>query len=445
VKVAVVGCGYVGLVTAVGLASVGHDVLAVDVDVDRLAALERGKAPFFEPGLDDALAAAIADGRFRVSASLADTADSEVVLLCVQTPPTPSGSVELGFVRAAAEVLAEVFAAGDERQRVVAIRSTVPPGTNDDLASLLARDDATAVVSNPEFLQEGTALEDFVHADRVVLGVREPWARDAMSRLYAPLGAPVVVTSPAAAELAKYASNAFLATLVSFSNEMARLCEATPGVDVEDVLGILHRDRRLRAPDGGSAPASIVSYVKAGCGYGGSCLPKDMAALIAYGRAVGEPLELLSAVVGVNDGQAARLVEIAERELGSLVGRRIAVLGAAFKAGTDDLRDSQGLRVVARLVERGALPVVFDPLVSAERLRAALPESAEAAATLEATLEDVEACLVTTIAPEFRALQTMERIPLVIDGRRDLSPERLARQGYAALGLGPERKAATWS
>ena len=441
-KVAVIGSGYVGLVSAVGLAKLGHDVAAIDVDPTRLAMLRRGEAPFHEPGLVEALGQLLAGGSFRVTDSFAAAAAADVILLCVQTPPLPSGAVELRFVEDAARTLSETLAASEPRRRVVAVRSTVPPGTNQRLLAPLLSGVDTAVASNPEFLREGTALEDFLHADRIVVGVEEPWAAELMKELYALITAPIILTTPGTAELAKYASNAFLATLISFSNEIAHLCEVTPGVDVEDVLGIVHRDRRL-AGDG--RPADIVSYLKAGCGYGGSCLPKDLGALIAYGRDSGVELTLLQAVETVNRKQAGRLAELTERSLGSLRGRRIAVLGAAFKAGTDDMRDSPAVRVVTELLERGAVVGVYDPLVAAERLRAALPGGVGIHTSLAAAIADADACLVTTLDPEFFQLDRLLRErngtgPVVVDGRRGIRASGFPESGYVGVG-----RASSWS
>jgi UDPglucose 6-dehydrogenase len=429
--VAVVGCGYVGLVTGASLASVGHTVVGIDTDEARLDAIRSGRAPFHEPGLDELLAGGLSSGAFSVTTDLDAAASADVVLLAVQTPPRPDGSVELGHLEQATRDLAAALAPAPPRRRVVAIRSTVPPGTNDHVVTpVLATVRDVAVVSNPEFLREGSAVADLLEADRIVIGSDDGWAADVVRSLYEPLGAPVVRVSPATAELAKYASNALLGTLISFSNEIARLCETTPGVDVEEVLGIVHRDRRL-SHDG--VPAPIVSYLRAGCGYGGSCLVKDIAALASYGASVGEPTKVLDAVAAVNDGQPARLIELAERALGPLDGRGIAVLGAAFKAGTDDLRHSPGLAVVRELVRRGASVTVFDPLVGHAALAPLLPADVVVAGTLDEAVAAAEACLVTTAAPEFAALAERAGAPMVVDGRRALDPAAFDGS-YVAIG-----------
>jgi UDPglucose 6-dehydrogenase len=319
------------------------------------------------------------------------------------------------------------------------VRSTVIPGTVDGVVMPLLESTA-AVVANPEFLREGSAVADFLHPDRIVLGGRDPWALDLLARLYEPLGAPVYFTSPAGAELAKYTSNAFLALLVSFSNEIAEICESLPGVDVEEVLGILHADRRLSVA--GQRP-EILSYVKPGCGYGGSCLPKDLSALIASARAAGLQLPLLNAVRAVNEAQPGRVVNATEQALGGLQGRRVAVLGVAFKAGTDDLRESPGLRIVDELLARGAAVTIFDPLVRSQALSDYAHRGVAIAPSLEDAADGAEACVLTTNAPEVTAIPELlahgdrERV-VVVDGRRALAPTDVAAADYVAVGRARE-------
>lgn len=445
-KVAVVGCGYVGLVSAVGLASVGHQVIGIETDPVRRAAVAAGEPPFHEPGLSQLLSRCLSDGSFATSGDLGHAVDAEVALLAVQTPPSPDGSINLAVLRAVAASLAEARScAGSSHDRVVAVRSTVVPGTVDTVvAPLLADVTATgrlSAASNPEFLREGSALADFLNPDRVVVGTRDPWAAARMEELYRPLGAQVVHTTPAAAELTKYASNALLATLVSFSNEIARVAEALPGVDVDDVLDTLHLDRRLqpRTEDGSSLEPAILSYLRAGCGFGGSCLPKDLSAIISHAHDLGEPVRLLQAVRDINEEQPAHLVDLTERALGDLVGRAVTVLGIAFKAGTDDLRASPGVKVVAELRRRGAVVRVHDPLVSPRALEASgVAVPAEVADRLVDAVGGAEAVVVTTVAGEFAALpMVVARLsapPLVVDGRRLLDPDDFPAGRYVGIG-----------
>jgi nucleotide sugar dehydrogenase len=423
-RVAVVGCGYVGLVSGAGLASVGHDVVGIEVDPGRRERIAAGSAPFHEPGLPELLEG----GALKVSGELRDAADADVVLLAVQTPPVADGSIDLQFLKSAAAELAEAFAEDPQRRRVVAVRSTVIPGTAEGVLSPILGPQV-AVASNPEFLREGSAVKDFLHPDRIVVGCDDPGAREVLAELYRPFEAPLVFTSPATAELAKYTSNAFLATLVSFSNEIAHISESLPGVDVEDVLGIIHADRRLSA--GGVRP-EILSYLKAGCGYGGSCLPKDLSALIAAGEAHGQPMPLLRAVREVNEGQAARVAAAAGEALGGLEGRTVAVLGVAFKAGTDDLRESPGLRIVDELLEQGSTVRVYDPLVKAAALDA---YAVEVAPSLPEAIAGAEACILATNDAELaQVTELAENGLVVVDGRRAIDAATMPNGNFVAVG-----------
>jgi UDPglucose 6-dehydrogenase/GDP-mannose 6-dehydrogenase len=300
-----------------------------------------------------------------------------------------------------------------------------------------------AVAANPEFLREGTALADFLSPDRVVVGTDDEDAWRLLGELYRPLDAPVVRTSPATAELAKYASNALLATLISFSNEIARVCETLPGVDVEEVLGVVHRDHRLTPSVAGTlVEPGILAFLKAGCGFGGSCLPKDLSALLAHQRSLGVELPLLEAVRRVNEGQAEHVVELLAEALGELQGRSIAVLGVAFKGGTDDVRAAPGLKIVDRLLAAGAAVVVFDPLVPEAAVSGYVTQGARVAASLEEAVEATDACVVTTNAPEFTGLAEILRARpdsayLVLDGRRFLEPSSF-EGAYAGVGRGPK-------
>lgn len=445
-RVAVVGCGYVGLVSAVGLASVGHRVTGIEGDPERRERIAAGIPPFHEPGLAELLATVQSRGAFDVTGDIARVRDAEVVLLAVQTPPDRDGALDTQPLAAAAETVGAVLAE-DTRQRVVATRSTVLPGTVEELIQPLLDDGkgeriTTAAAANPEFLREGSAVDDFLHPDRVVLGCTTEWGARLLEDLYAPLTASAIVTPPATAELAKYTSNSFLATLISFSNEIARVCEDLPGVDVEDVLGILHTDRRLRVRANAQETTPAISgYLRAGCGFGGSCLPKDLSALIVSRHRESADTPLLESVRAINRTQPTRFVDLAEKALGGLDGKRCAVLGLAFKAGTDDLRESPGLATVESLAQRGASVVAFDPLVGEDRLGAPLSGSVEVAATLSEAVAGAEACLVTTADPAFSALPDLIRTgspspPVVVDGRRALRPADFPDGTYVAIGRG---------
>jgi UDPglucose 6-dehydrogenase len=437
-KVAVIGCGYVGLVTGTGLAALGHEILGIEIDGDRRAQIAAGKAPFYEPGLDELLRSTLEKGSFRVSGSLDQVEEADIIFLAVQTPLQPSGSLNLGFLVDATSQVSHSLA-GEFSKKVIAVRSTVLPGTTEHRLRPLVPEGLELAV-NPEFLREGSAVDDFLSTDRVVIGSREAWAGDVLEKLYAPLGAPVIRTTPATAELAKCASNAFLATLISFSNEIGRIAESTPGVDAEEVLSIIHADRRFDGnQDGRLGTPEILSYLKVGCGFGGGCLPKDTKALLRYARSVGQTPVLLEAALAINEGQAASLVERANRALEGLKDRRVAVLGIAFKAGTDDIRESPGLMILDELLARLAKLVIFDPLVPADALRTYEKRGVRIADSLSSALQDVEACVIATGAPEFEAVPDIIRAsqdgaPLVIDGRRLLPPEGLDHSRYLAVG-----------
>ena len=441
-KVAVVGCGYVGLVTGVGLASVGHDVVGIERDPERQQAIADGRLPFHEPGLADALRTQHTAGRFTVAGDAGPVEGADVVLIAVQTPPREDGSIDLRFLE---DAVREVAGAphSSSRRRVLAVRSTVVPGTSEQVVRPIVGDRA-AIASNPEFLREGTALEDFLSPDRVVVGTDDDDAWEALRTLYEPLGAPLLRTSPTTAELGKYASNALLATLISYSNEIARIAETLPGVDVENVLEVVRRDRRLTPRiDGRLVAPGILAFLKAGCGFGGSCLPKDLAALLSEQRRRGMSHPLLEAVMTVNASQAEHVVDLFEQEVGGVQGLSVAVLGVAFKGGTDDMREAPGLRILDVLLDRGAEPVVFDPLVGASSLAAWVDRGARVSPTLEDALGRSSACVVTTNAPEFDAVAQGVRAHaepgyVVFDARRFLEPSSFDGV-YRGVGRGPAR------
>lgn len=439
--VVVVGCGYVGLVSSVCFASLGHDVLGIEVDENRATLIQNGIAPFHEPGLEEKLRSSLSEGRFRVSSRMEDAVHGDVVFLCVQTPQGPDGALNTQFLVEAARQVGRALSV-DSRRRVVVVRSTVVPGTTEQLVApaLGAPDSGLAVATNPEFLREGSAVTDFLKPDRVVIGCREGWAAGRVAELYAPLKPVVLQTTPAAAELAKCTSNALLATLISFSNEMARVAEAVPGVDVEDVLDIIHKDRRLSPLiDGGRISPGILAYLKPGCGFGGSCLPKDLSALVHFASSVGEPPSLLQAAMEINETQPARVVSMVKDAIGGLSDRNVAVLGLAFKDGTDDLRESPGLKVVDLLLREGAKVTAFDPLVARDAL-APLEETGVAVASgMQEALREAHACVIATRAPEFRnvamVLEEMNGQEIsVIDGRRLLDPASFEDTQFTAVG-----------
>jgi UDPglucose 6-dehydrogenase len=442
-RVAVVGTGYVGLVTAVGLAELGHTVTCIDIDEGKVAALNRGEPPIFEPGLEPLLQRNLGT-RLRATTDLgAAVRSSELTFVCVGTPSRSDGSIDVSFVQQAAEQIGGALAATTDFHAVV-VKSTVVPGTSDRVVRpALERTSGKragvdfGVGVNPEFLTEGQAVDDFLQPDRIVVGGDRRTVA-ALRDLYAGFGSvPIVETNAPTAEMIKYASNAMLATAISFSNEIANLGSAIGGIDVVEVMRGVHLSRYLTTPlgDGTSVTAPLSAFYEAGCGYGGSCLPKDVAALAARGREVGLPLLLLEAVAGVNDRQPARLVDLLRRELGALQGRRVAVLGLAFKPDTDDVRSSPAFPVLRLLREAGAEVSVHDPVVGPEALDG-LGEVTYVEDLADA-VKQADAVIVVTRWDHYRRLTELvgqlDPPPLVVDGRRML--DKTSVPSYTGIGL----------
>ena len=438
-RISVIGCGYLGAVHAASMASLGHDVVGVDVDADKIALLERGAAPFHEPGLPELLAQVGATGRLRFSTDVADAAGAQVHFLCVGTPQVHGEfRADLSYVEQAFEALCPHLAPGD----VVAGKSTVPVGTAEDLARRLGAGGAT-LVWNPEFLREGFAVKDTLHPDRLVYGLPTDEdgvvtaageaARALLDEVYAgPLaeGTPLVVTDYATAQLVKVAANSFLATKISFINAMAELCEAT-GADVTRLADAIGYDERIGR-----------RFLNAGLGFGGGCLPKDIRAFMARAGELGvdQALSFLREVDAINMRRRVRMVDLArEVSAGSIVGRRVAVLGAAFKPDSDDVRDSPALSVAAQMQLQGAHVTVTDPQ-AVENARSRWPDLKYAATASEAA-QGAEVVVLATEWDEYRGLDPHELGDVVahraiVDGRNVLDPAvwRAAGWTYRALG-----------
>ena len=347
-RVAVVGAGYVGLTTGACLATMGHRVVCADIDEDRVTRLRSGQVPFHEPGLPQMVRQGLDSGRLSfVVDSTAAVAGADLVFLCLPTPSRPDGSADISRLLAAAAEIGPHLSPG----AVVVTKSTAPVGSSQTLFEALGRPDA-AVVSNPEFLREGTAIDDFMKPDRVIIGATDEASAAKVAALYEPLPVPVLVTEPNSAELIKYATNAFLATKLSFVNAVATLCE-TVGADIAAVLEGMGADPRVG-----------LNFMQPGPGWGGSCLPKDSRALVALAASAGYDFSLLRGAIAQNDDQIDRVVaKVADRV--ALDGARIGLLGLAFKAGTDDTRDSPALEIARRLVAAGAKVKAYDPVVTA--------------------------------------------------------------------------------
>jgi UDPglucose 6-dehydrogenase len=420
--VGVIGTGYVGLVTAAGFAELGSEVWCVDVDEAKIAALRAGQIPIHEPGLEEVVAEQ--RDRLHFSTDLGPALEhARLLLVAVGTPPTYSGDADLSAVLAVVDSLP-----ASDRHALV-MKSTVPVGTGTTVRRLLADQGKgeLAYVSCPEFLREGSALRDFRHPDRVVIGDDGGWAGDAVAELYAPLGAPAIRTDVSSAEMVKLASNAFLATKISFINEIANVCEET-GADVVEVARGMGLDGRIGS-----------SFLHAGLGFGGSCFPKDVSALKQLAGNSGYHFQLLGAVIEVNELQKRRVVAKLEKHLGHLVGRRIALLGVAFKPDTDDMREASSLVLSARLLAEGARVHAYDP-VAEERARELMPGVEFSQTALDA-LAGADAAVLVTEWSELvgldwsRAAEAMGG-SLVVDGRNALDPGAVRAAGLTYEGIG---------
>jgi UDPglucose 6-dehydrogenase len=426
--VTVIGCGYVGLTTGACLAHLGHDVTCADIDADRIARLEQGDLPIVEPGLAHIVAEGVDQGRLRFVLGAANAvAGAEFVYLSVPTPMGQDGSADLSFINAAAREIGPLL----RSEAVVINKSTVPVGSTLVVERALGRDDVS-VVSNPEFLREGSAVQDFLHPDRIVIGASDQSVAIRIATLYLGISAPIIVTDPASAETIKYAANAFLATKVSFVNALSAVCEAV-GADVNDVLVGLGYDRRIGS-----------EFLRPGPGYGGSCLPKDTRALIRIAEEAGYDFDLLRGVVTVNEEQFDRVAEKAKDAVGgSLDGRRVAVWGLTFKARTDDLRESPALAVIRRLRTKGATVQAFDPTVtpSLDSRASGDLDGIKIADDPYTACDGADVLLVLTEWDEFRwfdfaKVKEMLASPRVVDARNLLDRDALRRRGFAYQAIG---------
>ncbi len=434
-RIAMIGSGYVGLVSGACFADFGHHVTCVDKDQGKIDALLSGKMPIWEPGLESLVSANVSRGRLRFTTALEEAVgDAEAVFLAVGTPARRGdGHADLSYVYAAVTELAGVL----KRPVVVVTKSTVPVGTGDRIADIMAEEgapDGCSVASNPEFLREGAAIADFKHPDRILVGAEDERAREVLREIYRPLflnRAPILFTSRRTAELTKYAANAFLAMKISFINEMADLCEAV-GADVQELARGIGLDNRIGP-----------KFLHPGPGYGGSCFPKDTLALLKTAEDAGVAQRIISTVVAVNDGRKAAMAGRVRDALGgSLEGKHIGLLGLTFKPNTDDMRDAPSIPLVEGLVAGGASVTAFDP-VGREQAEPLLPKIGFAD-TAEAVADGADALVIVTEWDEFRALDLAElatrmRGKLLIDLRNIYDRGEAERAGLTYHGVGRGR------
>lgn len=439
--IAVIGTGYVGLVSGTCFAEMGHDVTCVDVDEEKIQALSEGELPIYEPDLEKYFDRVRSEDRLHFTTDLADGIDgAKVIFFALPTPPGEDGSADLTYVKEAASDVAGLLAAsaveGPER-RVVVNKSTVPVGTGAEVEEVFAgkglkHAEDVAVVSNPEFLREGSAVEDFMKPDRVVIGTEVQWASDMMERLYEPFvrqGNPILTVDRRSAEMIKYAANALLATRISFMNEIANVCERV-GANVDKVRLGISKDHRIGP-----------HFLYAGIGFGGSCFPKDVKALARKGREEGYDFQILDAVLGVNDRQRRRLaIDAKERFDGDLEGKRIAVWGLSFKPGTDDTREAPSHVIIEKLLEEGASVVGYDP-EAIETTKETFGNQIEYGDGMYEVVSGAEALIICTEWHEFRRpdlgkVRDLLAEPIIFDGRNLYDPARMAEMGFEYQSIG---------
>ncbi|HUP65837.1 MAG TPA: UDP-glucose/GDP-mannose dehydrogenase family protein [Thermoanaerobaculia bacterium] len=436
-NIAVIGTGYVGLVTGAGLADFGNEVICVDVDEKKIASLQQGEIPIYEPGLAAIVSRNVDEGRLRFTTDLAEALSrARAIFIAVGTPPKPDGSADLRYVAEVARSIAEHL----NGPKLVITKSTVPIGTGRLIEKIIAETPSphkVSVLSNPEFLREGSAIEDFMKPDRVVIGASDPEAVTLMKEIYAPLEGviPFVVTDVESSELIKYASNGFLATKISFINEIAVLCEKL-GANVQDVAIGMGLDHRIGK-----------EFLQTGPGFGGSCFPKDTAAISGIARQMGAPFRIIDSVMEVNQSVKLRMVDkVVEAAGGSVEGQKIGVLGLAFKPETDDMRDSPSIPLITGLQERGASVRAYDPESMANARK--MFEGVDFRRDAYETAEGADALVIVTQWNEFRALnlarirKAMAR-PLIVDLRNLYDPRRMSESGFKYVSIG-RGTAANW-
>lgn len=425
-KVAVIGTGYVGLTTAVSLAMNRHEVLGIDVAQDKISQLRKGHSPIYEPGLQEALQQVLAEGTIRFSTSLEKARKAQVIFICVGTPEADDGEADLSYLLTAVAQIKELHLRSP-KPRVVVIKSTVPVGTGEQVAALLSSCDRLHVASNPEFLREGSALQDALHPSRIVVGAEHDEALGMLKELYQGVDTPWVVTTRSNAELIKYAANAFLATRISFMNELARL-SAVLGTDVTTIAHGIGLDSRIGP-----------HFLRAGLGYGGSCFPKDTIALLQVAKQHGVRLSILEQVREVNRTQPHWFLTQLQAKLPDLNGKRIALLGLSFKPDTDDIREAPSLKVIDLLQKEGAEIVAYDPVAS-PHVQAIYPDVTYVQDPHDACAGADAAVLVTEwhecVALDWAKVKASMATPLLFDGRNAWPARELREAGFFYMGVG---------
>lgn len=443
--ISIIGAGYVGLSTAIGFASRGYKVIASDIDNRKITSINKGMAPFYEPNLNNLLQKVVRKGNLKCTLDRQEAVlDTEVTFITVGTPNQPDGSINLKHVKNAASEIGKILNKKDTYHLVV-VKSTVIPGTTENVVKPILEKHSKkqcgtdfSLCMNPEFLREGSVVHDILHPDRIIIGEHDQKSGNTLERLYQGFYGeqipPTVRTNLATAEIIKYANNAFLATKISFINQIANICQKISGVDVNVVAKAIGLDKRIGS-----------SFLNAGLGYGGSCLPKDVNALIAFSKKLGYNSLLFNAVQKINDRQPYRAVELAKKKLGNLKDKRIAVLGLAFKPDTDDMREAVSVKIINRLLEEGANVIAYDPK-AIPHAKSIFKNKIKYADTAVECITNAECCILVTEWGEFKKLTPEKFIrhmknPVVIDGRRVYDPKHFkSKLEFSAVGFKNNRK-----
>lgn len=428
-KISVAGTGYVGLVTGACLAEKGHEVICVDIDEKKVESMKKGISPIYEKGLEDIMQKNYKEGRLDYTTDYESAYKlSDVIFIAVGTPERSDGSANLDYIRSVASQIIESI----EKDTLIVIKSTVPIGTNEKIEQYIRKelnsDIHIEVASNPEFLAQGTAVEDTLHASRIVVGVESEWASDIMKKIYEPFDIPMVITNRNSAEMIKYASNDFLALKISYMNDIANLCEIV-GANVEDVAKGMSYDERIGS-----------KFLRAGIGYGGSCFPKDTKALHWLSAQNGYELKTVKAAIEVNEQQKLKLVRAAAEKIESFKDMKVAILGLTFKPGTDDLRESPAIVNIEYLLERGANVFAFDP-VGEENTKKKFGDAITYTKTAKEALKDAKICFIMTEWEEIKNLRPedfkeMMSDYIVYDGRNCYLPEEMKNAGIEYHSIG---------
>lgn len=444
-KISCVGTGYVGLVSGVCLAEKGHDITCVDIDEEKVEKINRGISPIYEDGLNELLANNIGT-RLQATSDLESAIRlTDLTLIAVGTP-FDGDEIDLRYIQQVAQEIGQALKTKDG-YHVVVVKSTVVPGTTDDVVLPLLEEYSGkkagkdfGVGMNPEFLREGDAIKDFMNPDRIVLGGIDERSRDVLARAYEPFSAvDTLRVNNKTAEMIKYTSNSLLATLISFSNEIGNLCASLGGIDAMDVMRGVHLDKRVSPVlnDGQRITPGITTYLEAGCGFGGSCFPKDVKALIAHGEKAGQAMSLLKTVIQVNKGQPEQVLQYLKKHFPELNNVRVAILGLAFKPGTDDMRESPAIPIIEQLIAAGAELTAYDPVAQEEARKIFGTNTVRYHESIEETVKNVQAILLLTRWDEFKELPKMleklDSSAVVVDGRRMLP--RNCVNHYEGIGV----------